>query len=889
MAELPIAPGQIYIEVEYDYEYKSKDRLITIRHGECYMLVKKTNDDWWQVKKEEGTKAFYVPAQYVREVRKALMPPSKPVPHPPSASGDPPARVKPTYLELGSSHDRPAEGLHRNESKGSRRSPSALTSSSTTTSHFSPPVQRRNSNHHHPPHPPHPHHHAPGTPTEQERALAGILVSGVAPQASQKGQSSTLPRARARSPEELTRARSPEDPDPDTAGPQLCDSAGEERRTIDSESGDELSSSSTEHLQTVPSSGHGRADSPVYTNLQELKITGGSMPPLPAGSPLHVLGDWETYKDQTGRHYYYNRSTQERTWKPPRSRDASTGNSRGESHSAGESSETTPLSLSPSFLPFLSLSIGRLQPLSSEDTCFSTYSSQSDSQYGSPPRGWSEEMDEYGHTLYVSDYTNEKWLKHVDDQGRPYYYSADGSRSEWELPKYNLSPPQLPGEAQKSRSLDRKNVEPIVLTKWRHSTYTQEPSEKEAPLSPKPPSPDSESCSSSPKPPASPSEKCGVLNVTKITEHGKRVRKNWTSSWTVLQGSTLLFAKGQGGGTSWFGGGQSKPEFAVDVRGGSVEWASKDKSSKKHVLELKTRQGTELLIQSENESVINEWLRALQDTISTHPWDSDEAIEEDMPESPGVEKHDKEKEHRDSKKNRAMKPAASLDNSDNKKTRHKLKKFLTRRPTLQAVRDKGYIKDQVFGCSLSSLCQREGGTVPSFVRMCIDHVESSGLCVDGLYRVSGNLAVIQKLRFAVNHDERVNLADGKWEDIHVTTGALKMFFRELPEPLFSYALFHDFISAIKISDHKQRVQSIKELVRQLPRPSHDTMQALFKHLRKVIDHGEENRMTTQSVAIVFGPTLLRPETETWNMAVHMVYQNQIVELILLEYENIFGR
>lgn len=48
-------------------------------------------------------------------------------------------------------------------------------------------------------------------------------------------------------------------------------------------------------------------------------------------------------------------------------------------------------------------------------------------------------------------------------------------------------------------------------------------------------------------------------------------------------------------------------------------------------------------------------------------------------------------------------------------------------------------------------------------------------------------------------------------------------------------------------------------------------------------------MNTQSVAIVFGPTLLRPETEVWNMAVHMVYQNQIVELILLEYENIFGR
>uniref|UniRef100_A0A669CCC9 Rho GTPase activating protein 12b n=1 Tax=Oreochromis niloticus TaxID=8128 RepID=A0A669CCC9_ORENI len=823
MADLPIAPGQIYIEVEYDYEYKSKDRIIKIQQGECYMLVKKSNEDWWQVKKEEGSKAFYVPAQYVREVRKALMPPPKPILHPPS-------------------------NLHRNESNY-QRSPSAQTGN---TAKFTPPIQRRDNN----------HHHAPTSPTDHDKALAVALHGGVPPPPYKAG-SSTLPLSRARSPELV---RAPLDVD----RTQYCDSAGEDRRTNDSESGDELSSSSTEHLQTV-SSGQGRPESPIYSNLQELKITQSTQPPLPSGSPLHVVGDWETHKDQNGRHFYYNRSTQERTWKPPRTRDNSTRNAQGESHSTGESSE----------------------PLSSEDTCFSTYSSQSDSQYGSPPRGWSEEMDEYGHTLYVSDYTNEKWLKHVDDQGRPYYYSADGSRSEWELPKYNHSPPQPSGDAPKTRSLDRRNVEPIVLTKWRHSAYVQDPADK-------------------------PSEKCGVLNVTKITENGKKVRKNWTSSWTVLQGSTLLFAKGQGGGTSWsgyfpelllsllsnwrpsakkrpdvsfgcsrlnrassFGGGQSKPEFTVDLKGGSVDWASKDKSSKKHVIELKTRQGTDLLIQSENDSVANEWFKALQDTISNHASESDDPIEADMPESPGAEKHDKEKDRRDSKK-----PSTSMDSSEHKKTRSKLKKLLTGRPTLQTVKDKGYIKDQVFGCALSSLCQRENTTVPNFVKMCIDNVENND--IDKLV-VSGNLAVIQKLRFAVNHDEKVNLSDGKWEDIHVTTGALKMFFRELPEPLFTYNLFHDFVSAIKISDHKHRVQSIKELVRQLPKPNHDTMQALFKHLRKVIDYGEENRMTTQSVAIVFGPTLLRPETETWNMAVHMVYQNQIVELILLEYESIFGR
>uniref|UniRef100_UPI0037E7C172 rho GTPase-activating protein 12b isoform X3 n=1 Tax=Semicossyphus pulcher TaxID=241346 RepID=UPI0037E7C172 len=813
---LPVAPGQVYIEVEYDYEYKAKDKMVTIRQGEWYMLVKKTNEDWWQVRKEEGTKAFYVPAQYVREVRRALMPPQKPT-----------LRAKPTVLDICRASN---ENLNRpvpEMSSFGRPSPSSTPSPSSDR--VTPPALPKDANQN------------LGSPLHCKVVAELVLLHNN--NNHHHANNSTLPRTRADSPPLKVGNNHNKSPDSDKASPPSeLPGEGLNKLHNDSESGDELSSSSTEHMQTTSPTGTGRSDSPVYTNLQELKISQSSLPPIPSGSPLHILGDWETHKDLNGRHFYYNRATGERTWKPPRTRDTSgsTSSIRGDSQGTTES-----------------------EPLSSEENCHSTHSSQSDSQYGSPPRGWSEELDEHGHTLYISEYTQEKWIKHVDEQGRPYYYSADGSRSEWELPKYNISPQS--GEVPKSRSLERKQQDPIVLTKWRHSTYVLDLNDK-------------------------PSEKCGVLNVTKITENGKKVRKNWTSSWTVLQGSSLLFAKGQGGSTSWkFGSNQSKPEFTVDLRGGSVDWASKDKSSKKHVIELKTRQGTELLIQSEIDSVINDWYRALTETINTHAWESDEAIEEDMPESPGAEKQDKEKDHRDSKKNRVMKTSVSMDVSDQKKTRLKLKKFLTRRPTYQSVRDKGYIKDQVFGCSLTSLCQRENTSVPNFVTMCIDHVENTGLSVDGLYRVSGNLAVIQKLRFAINHDETVDLNDSKWEDIHVTTGALKMFFRELPEPLFSYGSFNDFVNAIKSSDYKQRLNSIKDLIKKLPKPNHDTMQVLFKHLRRVIDHGEANRMTTQSVAIVFGPTLLRPETETGNIAVHMVYQNQIVELILLEYESIFGR
>lgn len=831
-----IASGQVYIEVEYDYEYEAKDRKIVIRQGERYLLVKKTNDDWWQVRLDENSKAFYVPAQYVKEVtRKALMPPVK------QTTGLPNNSMKTTqsmHLQRStenvnkmpelSSFGKPSSsvqgtGLIRdaNQNFGSNYNSGQTLNLSLDLTHNNGKFNSDS--------------HSPKVSSQNRTRLFGHFPG----------------------PEFLDTEKT------SFSQEQSCDSAGEgsERTHQDSESGDELSSSSTEQMRATTPPNQGRPDSPVYANLQELKISQSALPPLPGSPAIQVNGEWETHKDSSGRCYYYNRTTQERTWKPPRwARDVSTSR---DFQSPGEQ-----------------------EPLSSEENYHSSCFSQSDSQCGSPPRGWSEELDERGHTLYTSDYTKEKWLKHVDDQGRQYYYSADGSRSEWELPKYNASSQQQ-REIIKSRSLDRRLQEPIVLTKWRHSTIVLDSNDKDSPTSTKLCLPENESPPTSTKHQDPGQEKYGLLNVTKITENGKKVRKNWLSSWAVLQGSSLLFTKTQGSSTSWFGSNQSKPEFTVDLKGAAIEMASKDKSSKKNVFELKTRQGTELLIQSDNDAVINDWFKVLSSTINNQVAEADEAAEEEAPDSPGVEKQDKEKDQKELKKLRSMK-GSSMDSSEQKKTKKNLKKFLTRRPTLQAVREKGYIKDQVFGSNLANLCQRENGTVPKFVKLCIEHVEDHGLDVDGIYRVSGNLAVIQKLRFAVNHDEKLDLNDSKWEDIHVITGALKMFFRELPEPLFTFNHFNDFVNAIK-QEPRQRVTAVKDLIRQLPKPNQDTMQILFRHLKRVIENGEKNRMTYQSIAIVFGPTLLKPERETGNIAVHTVYQNQIVELILLELSTVFGR
>uniref|UniRef100_A0A8K9XDS4 Rho GTPase activating protein 9 n=1 Tax=Oncorhynchus mykiss TaxID=8022 RepID=A0A8K9XDS4_ONCMY len=364
-------------------------------------------------------------------------------------------------------------------------------------------------------------------------------------------------------------------------------------------------------------------------------------------------------------------------------------------------------------------------------------------------------------------------------------------------------------------------------------------------------------------------------------EGGRKLRKNWNPSWVVLVGNSLVFFKDPKSQTpsSWKPG-NSCPESSVDLRGAQLQWAN-NLSSKKNVFKLRTVTGNEFLLQSETDSLIREWFNTIQSVI-------DRLVSLTL-KAGSVEMLDQSGDEEDSRggcKASLPRSASNLENTERKRVRSRLKKLILKRPPLQILQDKGLIKDQVFGCCLEMLCEREKNTVPRFVRLCTEAVERRGLETDGIYRVSGNLAVIQKLRFLVNH-EKLNLDQSEWEDIHVITGALKLFFRELPEPLVPYGFFTDIVETIKMSDYLDKVDRLKWLVLSMPPPNHDTMRFMFSHLKRVMEHAKSNRMSTQNIGIVFGPTLMRPERDNANMAINMVYQNQAVELILNEFDRIF--
>ncbi|KAK3568830.1 hypothetical protein QTP86_017376, partial [Hemibagrus guttatus] len=408
------------------------------------------------------------------------------------------------------------------------------------------------------------------------------------------------------------------------------------------------------------------------------------------------------------------------------------------------------------------------------------------------------------------------------------------------------------------------------------------------------------------------------LNKTKISDGGKKLKKNWTLAWVVLSANELHFYKEskQEAMASLKPG--LKPE-GVDLCGAVVDWTT-EKSSRKNVFQITTRSGEELLLQSDDYPTISKWHDVIKKIAEKSPsagtgfgggkatLHRSSSIEclarrsQDSVKSKGKEPKSENRRSLMFKLN-----YSASDSADKNGVKNRLKKFISRRPSMKTLQEKGLIKDCVFGCHMLTLCQREGTTVPKFVQLCVKELEKRGLEADGIYRVSGNLATIQKLRFLVDQvhmkdkknnvselsrgkltEEELNLGDSQWEDIHVITGALKMFFRELPEPLFPFRFFEMFVEAIKHKEQKQKVHALKKLVCQLPKPNHNTMKLLFHHLQRVLTKSQQNLMSSQGISIVFGPTLMWPELDAGNMALNMLYQNQIVEFMLIECVEIFG-
>ncbi|XP_029427879.1 breakpoint cluster region protein [Rhinatrema bivittatum] len=164
----------------------------------------------------------------------------------------------------------------------------------------------------------------------------------------------------------------------------------------------------------------------------------------------------------------------------------------------------------------------------------------------------------------------------------------------------------------------------------------------------------------------------------------------------------------------------------------------------------------------------------------------------------------------------------------------------------------------VFGVKITFVTKRERSKVPYIVRQCVEEIERRGMEEVGIYRVSGVATDIQTLKAAFdtnNKDVSVMMSE---MDVNAIAGTLKLYFRELPEPLFTDELYPNFAEGIALSDSVAKESCMLNLLLSLPEPNLVTFLFLLDHLKRVAEKEIINKMSLHNLATVFGPTLLRP-------------------------------
>ncbi|KAK8843370.1 hypothetical protein IAR55_007027 [Kwoniella newhampshirensis] len=172
----------------------------------------------------------------------------------------------------------------------------------------------------------------------------------------------------------------------------------------------------------------------------------------------------------------------------------------------------------------------------------------------------------------------------------------------------------------------------------------------------------------------------------------------------------------------------------------------------------------------------------------------------------------------------------------------------------------GPCRSLIFGVSLTDydFARGEGsdhGRPPTIVEKCIAAIDERGLDSEGIYRVSGRHAGVQKMVQGIELDEEKFMFVEK-DDAFSVGNVLKQYLRELPEPVFP--LPHS--ERVKHTDNREshissNFSALRARLRRLPPIHQTTFQAIIEHLGRVQQHSATNKMGAKNLAVVFNSVI----------------------------------
>jgi hypothetical protein len=103
---------------------------------------------------------------------------------------------------------------------------------------------------------------------------------------------------------------------------------------------------------------------------------------------------------------------------------------------------------------------------------------------------------------------------------------------------------------------------------------------------------------------------------------------------------------------------------------------------------------------------------------------------------------------------------------------------------------------RVFGVDLKELKSRPNAKslIPYVIQNTISHLDCFGLEIEGLFRKSGSASQIEYFR--EQYDQGITVDLRGCPDPHTVAGLLKLYLRELPEPLLTFDMYDKVVNVL---------------------------------------------------------------------------------------------
>ncbi|XP_041447211.1 rho GTPase-activating protein 24 isoform X2 [Xenopus laevis] len=179
---------------------------------------------------------------------------------------------------------------------------------------------------------------------------------------------------------------------------------------------------------------------------------------------------------------------------------------------------------------------------------------------------------------------------------------------------------------------------------------------------------------------------------------------------------------------------------------------------------------------------------------------------------------------------------------------------------------------------------------PMLVEQCVDFIREQGLMEEGLFRLPGQANLVKELQDAFDCGEKPSFDSNT--DVHTVASLLKLYLRELPEPVIPYLKYEDFIYCVKHLSKEEEL-GMAELVKQvksLPPVNYNLLKYICRFLDEVQSYSGINKMSVQNLATVFGPNILRPKVEDpMTIMEGTVVVQQLMAVMISQHEMLFPK